>query len=127
MPLPTLHCSATNCIHNYYERCTATHIRVSGGDTVNEYKTNCETYRKGKRTNPEDTHSDTWLDPARLEPHVEMADLNTDRAAPQILCDAQNCNYNNNFICRARTVMIRLPRNKRCNCMTFMTGNDTQE
>lgn len=121
MATPTLHCIATRCIHNYYERCTATHIKVSGGDTLNEFKTNCETYKTGKRTNLKDTISDTWLDSSRLEPHVEIADLDTDRAAPQILCDAQNCTYNDDFICKARTVKIQWPKKKRCNCMTFTT------
>ena len=81
-----LMCSVNTCTHNQNNLCCREYIKVAGKNTITANFTSCENFREKK---------DSLL---TIYKHLKIL-LN-------VLCEAENCKYNNNQKCEANNISI---------------------
>ena len=81
-----LMCSVNTCTHNQNNLCCREYIKVAGKNTITANFTSCENFRRkeGELTN---------------NAQLPKNSLN-------VLCEAENCKYNNNQKCEADNISI---------------------
>ena len=102
--MQNISCTVGNCSHNSNGTCYANRINVGG---------------KGV-TKSENTCCGSFLD----EAHYSTLTNNTNDEGPCscIVCEAQNCQYNNNKLCTAETIQVngnQVNVYNETNCATF--------
>ena len=99
MPGGNLNCSATNCSHNFGNKCKAGAINVNGSGALGAQGTNCATF----------------VDRANSGFVNSINDCSTTET-DNIRCEACNCVHNQNKACNASNVQIDF---QNAHCDTF--------
>ena len=94
-----LKCNATNCAHNESHECRAGAINVAGREAITTSETVCSSFVD--RANSGFTNS---ADGGYTKPQ-------------NIKCEARNCKYNENLLCKADDVRINA---NDASCETFV-------
>jgi hypothetical protein len=115
----TLSCSATNCVHNQSGLCSASSINIGGSNAHASSSTQCDTFAekglKNSLNNVMNMNVTGQFKQIFNSASIEMT--------PNIRCDAQNCKYNDNKICKAPNVLVNGPgalTSSRTCCETFI-------
>ncbi|MCY6483282.1 DUF1540 domain-containing protein [Clostridium aestuarii] len=114
-----LSCSVGKCVHNINGLCSAREINVGGLKANTSSDTQCGTFaEKGLKnafTNLANMNISGELKQVFAKNSIEMS--------PKIICNAENCSYNNNRICNAPNVQIkglRAQMSEQTECETFI-------
>ena len=97
-----LSCSATNCVHNVSGLCSANTINVKGSEAHTSNSTMCETFAEKGLKN-------ALANVANMNVVGEFKQIfnsSSIEMSPAIRCEAQNCLYNEDKICKANNVQI---------------------
>lgn len=115
-----LSCSALDCVHNLSGLCSANKIHVLGAGAHSSTETMCDTFAKGFK------NAVTHVTNMNVAGEIKQLFTNsTIEMSPIIKCEAINCIYNEERVCRADNVMIYGPRadgSEGTQCETFRKG-----
>jgi hypothetical protein len=89
-----LRCEAKKCVYNLERFCTAPRIKVKGEDTMGGRFTYCSTFNLDGDGEASWRHADKNIN------------YNYFINSPEIICTAQNCEYNQREMCHASYVKI---------------------
>ena len=117
-----LNCSALDCVHNLSGLCSANRIHVIGSGAHNSEQTMCDTFAsKGFK------NAVTHVVNSNVAGEIKQFFTNSSiEMSPIIKCEAINCVYNEERVCRADNVMIYGPRaesSEGTQCETFRKDN----
>jgi len=107
--MPELKCKATNCVYNLDNLCAKSVINVGDIEAVTSNETFCLSFVKRVKMTLEDLKTEfaAFIDPT---PKTE------------INCLSINCLYNDNYVCKAKRVLVSREQAKvshETNCETF--------
>lgn len=100
--MAVLSCSAVNCVHNMSGLCSARKIEVDGPHATTSSNTECNTFAsKGIK------NAFTSMGNMNIGGEFKQVfDRDSIEMSPQIKCQAENCTYNEERICKATNVQI---------------------
>lgn len=115
-----LGCSVHNCVNNEGGFCGANSITISGEEAYTSSQTQCENYSQ-----------ETILNAFKALPNtnfigeiVQIVSSDTEvKMNPVVVCQAENCLYNDRGMCEAKNMIIigNNTNRKRNQCETFIT------
>jgi len=116
----TLHCQASECVHNQEERCNANVIQIRGGDRK-ENHTFCDSYVENTNDFIDRAVKDTTAEPGRRLLDTEFAKEFFLKDSPRVVCFASRCVYNDHLKCTAAAVDITPQKEEQTHypCGTF--------
>ncbi|WMJ80528.1 DUF1540 domain-containing protein [Clostridium sp. MB40-C1] len=116
-----LSCGVGNCVNNINGLCSAREIKVNGEEATSSNETLCETFGERSFKNAV-TNIPNMNIPGEIK---QLFTQNSIEMTPKVLCDAINCNYNQDRVCNASSVQIngmQASTSQDTKCETFRQG-----
>lgn len=92
--MPNLKCGVSPCNFWNNNYCTRSIIQVRGNHALEEYNTKCSSYRLKRNSSNEDDFN------------IEIGLLGYKERLVSVNCDAVNCKFNRNLLCKAKILKI---------------------
>lgn len=119
----SLHCEATDCLHNKDEKCYANVIQVNGGATNRGRDTYCNSYvaSRDSYTDSAESLKNSLYEAGTIDTEFGNDIIAPSGNAPKVTCTAGKCVYNSRYYCYAKNLHVEAPRedSMRCECRTF--------